>query len=966
MCFQTVRNFGDAIHTIHSWWVLLILPDDAYITPGWDDCSLPFADGNRGPANFTYLVDLLRYRHKIDIANAVGLNGGVVNEHRVSWVEYDPIKLMKHSNLFFLVALAFAGALSGSSASAANAAPKDYTKERPSEIAQRMAWFNGARFGMFIHWGLYAVPAGEWQGNPVKGIGEWIMETGKIPVSEYEKFAQQFNPVKFDAKEWVRIAKDAGMKYIVITSKHHDGFGIFRSDLTDWCIKSTPFQRDPLQELADACKEAGLKLCFYHSIMDWHHPDYAKRRAWNDTATGEPNMDRYVEYMKGQLKELLTRYGPIGILWFDGEWEEAWTHERGVDLYNYVRGLQPNIIVNNRVGKGRKGMSGMNKNVGEGLGDYGTPEQEIPPTGFGPGVYWESCMTMNNTWGYRKDDHDWKSPEILIRNLIKCASQGGNYLLNVGPTAEGLIPGPSVERLAEVGRWMKVNHEAIYGTKASPFEKLAWGRCTQKPGGIGQTRLYLHVFDWPKDGKLLVPALSNKVLKAALLDGGIKLKVKSDKNQIVITVPAEAPDKIATVIALDIEGEPQVVKPGAQPAETSTQRDARMKKWRDARFGMFIHWGPVSLKGTEIGWSRGSQIPIEEYDRLYFQFNPTNFNAREWARLAKDAGMKYMVFTSKHHDGFCMWNTKQTDFNIMRSPFARDVVKELASACRREGVKFGTYHSVTDWHHPDFPLTSPGGKVRRETSNIDRYEQYLRAQMTELIRNYGPLWVMWFDVPQEFDVQRGQGLIDLARSLQPGIVVNNRSGAPGDYDTPEQRIGAYQDTRPWETCMTIANQWAWKPDDETKSLNDCLRKLIVCAGGDGNLLFNVGPMPDGRIEPLQIERLKDMGAWLKKYGQSIYATRGGPWKPGDYGVSTRKGKTIYVHVLNWNGDAIQLPPIAATIASAKVLTGGKAEVQQSDDGITLRVAPADRQDIDTIIALKLKSSAMDVPAVAVK
>ncbi|MDW8308503.1 MAG: alpha-L-fucosidase [Verrucomicrobiales bacterium] len=850
------------------------------------------------------------------------------------------------------------------SAPAADVPLRDYTREWPADRARRMAWFEEARFGMFIHWGLYAVPAGEWKGKKVSGIGEWIMEHGKIPVSEYETLVPQFNPVKFDAREWVRIAKNAGMKYIVITSKHHDGFGLWPSELTDWCIKSTPFGRDPLKELADACREAGIRLCFYYSIMDWHHPDWPKRRPWHDKATGQPDMDRYVAYMKGQLKELITRYGPLGILWFDGEWEEPWTHERGVDLYNYVRSLQPDIIVNNRVGKGRKGMDGMDKE-GRGVGDYGTPEQRIPPTGFGPGVYWESCMTMNDTWGYRKDDHNWKSVETLVRNLIDCASKGGNYLLNVGPTAEGLIPQPSVERLAAIGRWMQANSEAIYGTRASPFEKLDWGRCTQKPHGIGTTRLYLHVFDWPADGRLVVPPLANKPLRAALLATGQKLRVKKTGNQIVITVPKEAPDKIATVIALDIQGEPLVPKPGAALPESSTQRDARMKHWRDARFGMFVHWGPVSLKGTEIGWSRGREIPVEEYDRLYLRFNPTNFNARDWARLARDAGMKYLVFTTKHHDGFCMWNTQQTDFNIMRSPFGRDVVGELAAACRAEGVAFGTYHSVCDWHHPDFPLTSPGGKVRRPLSNLDRYEQYLHAQVTELIRNYGPLWVMWFDVPQEFDTARGQRLIDLCRSLQPGIIVNNRSGAPGDYDTPEQRIGGYQDTRPWETCMTLGTQWAWKPNDRIKSLEECIHNLIRCAGGDGNFLFNVGPRPDGLIEPDQAQRLREMGAWLRQYGRAIYGTRGGPFKPTDSLASTRRGNTIYLHVLDWKTDTLRLPPLQARIRATRVLTGGTADVQQSTHGISIRVAPEHRHDIATLIALKLDRSAMDEPAVSV-
>jgi alpha-L-fucosidase len=259
-------------------------------------------------------------------------------------------------------------------------------------------------------------------------------------------------------------------------------------------------------------------------------------------------MDRYVAYMKGQIKELLTRYGPIGILWFDGEWEKPWTNERGVDLYNYVRSLQPDIIVNNRVGKGRAGMSGMNK--GEGAGDYGTPEQEIPANGFGSGASWESCMTMNDTWGYRKDDQHWKSAQTLVRNLIDCASKGGNYLLNIGPTSEGVFPDASIERLEEIGDWMKVNHSAIYGTTASPFQQqLSWGRCTRKGG-----KLYLHVFDWPSDGKLRVPLLNKKAKAWLLAEPRHKLNCMPDVDGLMIQLPAAAPDKIASVIVLEVAG----------------------------------------------------------------------------------------------------------------------------------------------------------------------------------------------------------------------------------------------------------------------------------------------------------------------------------------------------------------------------------------------------------------------------
>ncbi|MDX1907179.1 MAG: alpha-L-fucosidase [Bacteroidia bacterium] len=345
--------------------------------------------------------------------------------------------------------------------------PVDYLNEPRADFDSRMAWWREARFGMFIHWGAYAIPAGSYQGKKVDGIAEWIMNNAHIPVAEYETYVKSFNPTRYNPDEWVRIAKDAGMKYIVITSKHHEGFSLWDSKVTDYdAVDYAAIHRDLLMPLKAACDREGIKLCFYHSIMDWHHPDAQAPHYpdYNTDKKSNPNFPRYVEtYLKPQVRELVELYHPA-VMWFDGEWIPEYTHEMGVDMYTMLRSMDPSLIINNRVDVGRNGMQGMNNNDSvRYAGDFGTPEQEILD---GTSDFdWESCMTMNDTWGYASYDQNWKSARTLIHNLVDIAAKGGNYLLNVGPTAEGEIPPASVERLAAMGAWMRVNGEAIYGSR---------------------------------------------------------------------------------------------------------------------------------------------------------------------------------------------------------------------------------------------------------------------------------------------------------------------------------------------------------------------------------------------------------------------------------------------------------------------------------------------------------------------
>jgi alpha-L-fucosidase len=430
---------------------------------------------------------------------------------------------------------------------AQTSAPRDPAKEK------RLEWFREAKYGLFIHWGLYALPAGEWNGKRSLGLGEWVMFRSTVPVKEYERLAGRFNPVKFNADEWVKLAKDAGMRYIVITSKHHDGFALFKSAVSSYnIVDATPFKRDVLKELADACARGGIRLGFYYSqSQDWHEPN----GAGNTWDFGPDEKKDYDQYLRGkaepQVRELLTNYGPVALIWFDTP--RMMTGDRPQRFANIVRTLQPNTLIDGRLGS---------------EGDYvSTGDNVIPPNVQGEA--WEVPATINHTWGFRNDDTDWKAPGQIAFKLIDIVSKGGNYLLNVGPTAEGVIPQVSQDILRTVGRWLAVNGEAVYGASPTPFgeelgeqsargakdvrgdplvyQQIQW-RVTAKPG-----KLYFTFFDEPR-AAFPLPAMKNRALKAYRLADKAPVEMKTENGRTVLNLERPIYDPMATVVVVEFEG----------------------------------------------------------------------------------------------------------------------------------------------------------------------------------------------------------------------------------------------------------------------------------------------------------------------------------------------------------------------------------------------------------------------------
>ncbi len=534
---------------------------------------------------------------------------------------------------------------------------------------QKMKWWREAKFGLFIHWGVYAVPAGMYKGKKVDRVSSWIMQHEHIPVKEYMEYADQFNPIEYRPEEWVDLAVEAGMKYLVITAKHHEGFSLYDSKVSEWdVVDATPYGKDLLEPLIESCRKKNIKVGLYYShSVDYVHPggevqslDFKPGGHW-DPIQKTKDMDSYFkDIVVPQVDEILTKYGEIDILWWDGGGWYNVNRERA-DMILQVTNKYPNLIMNNRLG-------------GDYSGDWKTPEQYIPATGLD--YDWETCMTMNDTWGYRSWDHNWKSTETLIYNLVDIVSKGGNFLLNIGPRADGTIPEASIDRLKGIGKWMSVNSESIYGTTASPFEKLPWGRCTKKVGSNG-TQLYFHIFNWPDDGKLRVPRINNQIREVYLLGDKNKVQcsIKVLGHELEITLPDKPDDQISPVIRMNIDGYPEVMNPPIIHAEAGVLYD-QMK--------VFLR---TSDPNVDIRYTRNGSMP-GKHSSLYEEDNPI--------LLTDNTTIKAAFF----QDGVRVSDVRERQF-IKENPKAAIQVENVS-----RGLKYQYFEGL--WSKvPDFDMLKP-------------------------------------------------------------------------------------------------------------------------------------------------------------------------------------------------------------------------------------------------------------------
>ena len=893
-----------------------------------------------------------------------------------------------------------------------------------------LSWFRNAKFGLFLHWGLYSQTAGDWKGHPAQG-GEHFMLYERIPLKEYARIADNFNPTEFDARQWAETARKAGMRYVIITAKHHDGFAMYNSPSSSYNIVTcTPWGKDPMKELAEACRREGLKFGFYYSLgRDWEDPDVptnwpvkaGRSNTWDYPDEDAKRLPAYIERkVKPQLRELLTHYGPIDFLWFDTP--ELVTREQSLEIRKLIHSLQPQCLINSRIGNG--------------MGDYSIVEQKL--TGQIDNRPWEACLTIGKNWCYNRYDTVYKKPDVMIRHLTDIVSKGGNLLLNVGPDGKGRFPALAGPGLKAFGQWLALYGEAIYGTRpwrtygenydrhvqeeknekefhdavydGTPQEIIPDFRYTQKDHAVYvivrhvKAASFLLSSFYPSDNIVSVESIDTRQpVRWKLTDRGLQIEQDTAPQRFPVYVLKVNMDHETT------SGDEQGLETGTASAEedyairkqteswwpqSMENHDKRMAWWRKARFGCFVHWGVYAQAGGTwkgkhtLGYSehlmRQQRIPLQEYtDSLIRPFNPTAFDADQWMKLARDAGMRYFIITAKHHDGFAMFPSDAYPYDIRMTKMETEPMAELARAARKYGIRFGFYYShAFDWEHPDAPgndweYENPGGDKllygaewwRENPAFVERARKYVDQkaipQLAELIHRYHPD-ILWFDTPHKLPLSENLRILQFIRETDPDIIVNGRLARNekqqfGDYNSTGDRAAFFfPEKGDWESIPTTNESYGYNENDHShKPASHFIRLLASATARGGNILMNVGPKGNGAIDEPDLNILRQMAQWMALNDCSVHEVGPSGLPAQSWGETTLRGDSLFLHVFQYPADGkLFLSGMNASIKEASFLASGeKIKTKRINDSDWLLQLPqGEMKCADTVIVVRKKGT----------
>lgn len=881
-----------------------------------------------------------------------------------------------------------------------------------SDLEQKMQWFADAKLGIFIHAGIYSV----------KGVDEsWSFYNKKISHAEYMQQLDGFTLRRYNPAAWADLIQQSGANYAVITTKHHDGVAMYDTRMNRLSsVHATPARQDLVAPLFTELRKRNIKTGAYYSLIDWTHPDYPgflKDSNRYEIKKYPARWNRFRRFFQGQIDEIGQQLNP-DLWWFDGDWEHSAQEWEASKIRRSILARNPAAIINGRL---------------QGYGDYATPEQNFPVS-RPPHKWWELCMTINNNWGFQHRDTAWKTPYEVITIFADAVSNGGNLLLDIGPMEDGTIPPQQVQVLEALGDWNRKHERAIFHTVAGMPQGHFYGPTTLSKDS---TRLYLFLTGNP--GKeIVIKGLSSEIKRISVLGSEApadwkivgKISWSSVPGLVYVTVPQQQLDPYLTVLEVQLQqplklyrGEgglsetpPEVKEPEAPylwPSDPAVSD--QLHRWQDWKFGVLMHWGPYSQWGVVESWSlcpedepwcerRGPFAQdyaayVREYEQIGKLFNPQQFNPQRWAEACRRAGMKYLVFTTKHHDGFCMYDSRYTDYKITGegSVFASDprsnVVREVFDAFRKQNMGIGAYFSKPDWHNDDywwpyFPVFDRNVNYNpvKYPERWKRFQDFTYNQIEELMSDYGKLDLLWLDggwvrpagsLTAETRPWLGKNqwtqdvnmpaIAAMARQRQPGLLMVDRTvhGEFENYRTPEQQIPADIPDYPWESCITLGDSWYHTgPGERYKSSTWAIHTLARIVAKGGNFLLGVGPDKTGELPPAVYERLEAIGRWMDVHASAIYNTRPlAPYESGKFCFTQSKdGSTRYAIYLRAEDEVLpermELPEDFVATAKQVTLLGhaGKLKVQEVNGRKMVAVPKIFRQSMADAPALVISLS----------